>query len=283
MRGALHEAFLQVDSEILTRCRAEDGRDGTTAVAMLRIGQRRPFALVRCYWGHALHAALGCLQGLGALLCCGLCGSALTGRCGLATSVLYSPSLCTGNDINPRNALRALGNWCSEAEILVGGSGHPAHVQNSLFDKGTHGPTPAWACLSLPDLFTCKLETCQCSRPAPMSSCPSLVPCKSEGSQSIESCSPIVMVPAQPAARHPSPSVSSTLQLQPLCAGQVLHMAHCGDSRAVLAAPEALRLTQDHKPDLPAERERIEAAGGHVELVKCADSTWLRAVCERLV
>eukprot|EP00891_Asterochloris_glomerata_P003379 jgi/Astpho2/3379/Aster-x1143 len=51
--------------------------------------------------------------------------------------------------------------------------------------------------------------------------------------------------------------------------GQVLHMAHCGDSRAVLAAPEALRLTQDHKPDLPAERERIEAAGGHVELVKC--------------
>ena len=54
MRGALHEAFLQVDSEILTRCRAEDGRDGTTAVAMLRIGQRRLFASVRCYWGHAL-------------------------------------------------------------------------------------------------------------------------------------------------------------------------------------------------------------------------------------
>ena len=54
MRGALHEAFLQVDSEILTRCRAEDGRDGTTAVAMLCIGQRRLSALVRCYWGHAL-------------------------------------------------------------------------------------------------------------------------------------------------------------------------------------------------------------------------------------
>ena len=57
-------------------------------------------------------------------------------------------------------------------------------------------------------------------------------------------------------------------------------MAHCGDSRAVLAAPEALRLTEDHKPDLPAERGRIEAVGGHVELVKCAHIMWLPTVCE---
>ncbi len=206
MRGALHEAFLQVDSEILTRCRAEDGRDGTTAVAMLRIGQRRPFASVRCYWGHALHAALGCLQGLGALLCCGLCGSALTGRCGLATSVLYSPSLCTGYDINPRDALRALGKWCSEAEILVGGSGHAAHVQNSLFDKGTHGPTPAWACLSLPDLFTCKLETCQCS----------------------QACSNVIL------------SLSGTLQVRRQPEYRVLLTYHHGSSTARCTAPKPI-------------------------------------------
>ena len=88
------------------------------------------------------------------------------------------------------------------------------------------------------------------------------------------------MVNEQFAAQHQHLSVSSTLQLRLLRAGQVLHMAHCGDSRAVLAAPEAVRLTQDHKPDLPAERQRIEAVGGHVELVKCADSTWLCTVCE---
>ena len=81
MRSALHEAFLQVDSEILTRCRAEDGRDGTTAVAMLRIGQRRLLASVRCYWGPALPQ---CWPGIrpGALLCCGMRSSALAGRYG---------------------------------------------------------------------------------------------------------------------------------------------------------------------------------------------------------
>ena len=44
--------------------------------------------------------------------------------------------------------------------------------------------------------------------------------------------------------------------------GGVLHVAHCGDSRAVLCtgdAHEALELTQDHKPDSEAERARIEA------------------------
>ena len=84
------------------------------------------------------------------------------------------------------------------------------------------------------------------------------------------------------AAQHQHLSVGSSPQLRLLRAGQVLHMAHCGDSRAVLAAPEALRLTQDHKPDLPAERQRIEAVGGHVELVKCAGSMWLCTGCEHL-
>jgi len=50
-----------------------------------------------------------------------------------------------------------------------------------------------------------------------------------------------------------------------------LYIAHVGDSRVVLgrqpsenAAVQAVDLTIDHKPDLPAERARIEKAGGIV-------------------
>ncbi|PNY03507.1 putative protein phosphatase 2C 8-like protein [Trifolium pratense] len=42
-------------------------------------------------------------------------------------------------------------------------------------------------------------------------------------------------------------------------------VANCGDSRAVLCSGGvAVPLSRDHKPDLPDERERIEAAGGRV-------------------
>ena len=64
-------------------------------------------------------------------------------------------------------------------------------------------------------------------------------------------------------------------------AGSKLHVAHVGDSRAALGsvAPATMGggaigaraptlvarfLTRDHKPDLPNERSRIEAAGGSV-------------------
>merc|ERR1740121_2999756 len=58
-------------------------------------------------------------------------------------------------------------------------------------------------------------------------------------------------------------------------AENILHVAHVGDSRCVLGrlkqeAPEeervwdAVELTQDHKPNQPEERARIEAAGGRV-------------------
>jgi serine/threonine protein phosphatase PrpC len=55
---------------------------------------------------------------------------------------------------------------------------------------------------------------------------------------------------------------------------RVLYVAHVGDSRVVLGrnlkdangaeAWRAVDLTIDHKPDLPAERERIEKNGGVV-------------------
>ncbi|KAG2486043.1 hypothetical protein HYH03_015250 [Edaphochlamys debaryana] len=49
-----------------------------------------------------------------------------------------------------------------------------------------------------------------------------------------------------------------------------LYAAHAGDSRAVLSRRgEALRLTEDHKPHLPLERQRVEAAGGRVDFQRC--------------
>ncbi|PNW84319.1 hypothetical protein CHLRE_04g229494v5 [Chlamydomonas reinhardtii] len=49
-----------------------------------------------------------------------------------------------------------------------------------------------------------------------------------------------------------------------------LYAAHAGDSRAVLSRRgAALRLTEDHKPNLPHERRRVEAAGGRVDFQRC--------------
>ena len=46
---------------------------------------------------------------------------------------------------------------------------------------------------------------------------------------------------------------------------RTLHIANCGDSRAVLCnAGNAHRLSFDHKPELSCERARIKEAGGHV-------------------
>eukprot|EP00884_Botryococcus_braunii_P014428 jgi/Botrbrau1/22987/Bobra.0030s0052.2 len=58
--------------------------------------------------------------------------------------------------------------------------------------------------------------------------------------------------------------------------GSALFTAHAGDSRAVLCRNRiAIRLTQDHKPNLPKERQRVEAAGGRVDFQRC----W-RVICE---
>ncbi len=60
---------------------------------------------------------------------------------------------------------------------------------------------------------------------------------------------------------------SGSTALVALLGGGMLHVAHVGDSRAVLASgprASATRLTADHKPELPEERARVEAAGGRV-------------------
>lgn len=52
--------------------------------------------------------------------------------------------------------------------------------------------------------------------------------------------------------------------------GRVLHVASCGDSRALYCpdilsgAPVATKMSTEHKPTVPAERERIQRCGGEV-------------------
>ena len=66
---------------------------------------------------------------------------------------------------------------------------------------------------------------------------------------------------------------SGSCALVAVLGGGTLHTAHVGDSRAVLCtgacgggARRAVRLTADHKPDRPDERERIHGMGGSVVL-----------------
>lgn len=64
-----------------------------------------------------------------------------------------------------------------------------------------------------------------------------------------------------------SESESGSCALVALVGGGRLFVAHVGDSRAVLCSGErnvATRLTEDHKPDVQGERERIERVGGQV-------------------
>jgi protein phosphatase 2C family protein 2/3 len=58
---------------------------------------------------------------------------------------------------------------------------------------------------------------------------------------------------------------AGTTALAALIWGSALYIANVGDSRAVLSRRgKAVQLTRDHKAVEPAERRRIEAAGGFV-------------------
>lgn len=65
------------------------------------------------------------------------------------------------------------------------------------------------------------------------------------------------------------PSTSGTTASVVVVRGNKLYVAHVGDSGVVFGMQnspkdtvKALEVTQDHKPELPKERERIEGLGG---------------------
>ncbi|XP_015240479.1 PREDICTED: protein phosphatase 1D-like, partial [Cyprinodon variegatus] len=68
------------------------------------------------------------------------------------------------------------------------------------------------------------------------------------------------------------PSTSGTTASVVVLRGNRMYVAHVGDSAVVLGVQDdpsvpfikAVELTQDHKPELPKERERIEGLGGSV-------------------
>lgn len=66
------------------------------------------------------------------------------------------------------------------------------------------------------------------------------------------------------------PSTSGTTASIVVIRGNRMYVAHVGDSAVVLGVQDdpslpfirAVEVTQDHKPELPRERERIEGLGG---------------------
>lgn len=70
------------------------------------------------------------------------------------------------------------------------------------------------------------------------------------------------------------PSTSGTTASVVVIRGDRMYVAHVGDSGVVLGLRDhpsdqfvrAVEVTQDHKPELPKERERIEGLGGRYDL-----------------
>ena len=74
---------------------------------------------------------------------------------------------------------------------------------------------------------------------------------------------------------------TATMAYRPDKGGEI-HIAYCGDSRAVIVGekkgdPRGWDLTIDHKPNIPAEKRRIEASGGVVICragIVCTYTVW---------
>eukprot|EP00397_Hematodinium_sp_SG-2012_P011633 GEMP01011778.1.p1 GENE.GEMP01011778.1~~GEMP01011778.1.p1 ORF type:complete len:376 (+),score=61.30 GEMP01011778.1:23-1129(+) len=79
-------------------------------------------------------------------------------------------------------------------------------------------------------------------------------------------CQELIEMQTQEKQMNASMSGTTVTMLYRPSHEQYVVVAHVGDSRAVLArvGGEATDLTVDHKPNLPKERERIEARGGRV-------------------
>lgn len=84
-----------------------------------------------------------------------------------------------------------------------------------------------------------------------------------------------LLCPLPPTAEWPKtitglPSTSGTTASVIVIRGVQMYVAHVGDSAVVVGVKEndsdialqALEVTQDHKPELPKEKERIERLGG---------------------
>jgi len=62
-----------------------------------------------------------------------------------------------------------------------------------------------------------------------------------------------------------------------LVRSDVILVANAGDSRAVLSRSGlAISLSEDHKPNLPQEKQRIQRAGGHIERHQIGDNVQYR-------
>ncbi|OMJ94111.1 hypothetical protein SteCoe_2741 [Stentor coeruleus] len=69
-----------------------------------------------------------------------------------------------------------------------------------------------------------------------------------------------------PVQADPSMLVAGCTSVVSLLVNNTLYVANAGDSRCILCRDgKAIELSQDHKPELPQERDRIIKAGGIVE------------------
>ncbi len=91
-----------------------------------------------------------------------------------------------------------------------------------------------------------------------------------EGRKELEAINATMGMKSSPLAGAPDPQELANCIGCTACVGLIgkteIYVANAGDSRCVLCKSGiAINLSEDHKPDLEAERRRIEKAGGYVD------------------